>query len=175
MEAVHYNGRVFGLRFAYLLALVVWLGGLIALGAVTAPAVFDVLGARLAGQGRVLAGAVFGEVLGRFHGVGVACGAVMIATLAGMALLGPRPRLFWLRLGITVAMLAVTIVAARPVGRAIAAIQAEVEGPIAELPDTDARKVRFGRLHGLSNVLLLAAAALGLALVAIEARDHAGP
>lgn len=166
---------MFGLRFAYLLALVVWLGGLIALGAVTAPAVFDVLGGRLAGQGRVLAGAVFGEALGRFHGVGVGCGAVMMAALVGMALLGPRPRFFWLRVGIVAAMLAVTIVAARPVGRAIAAIQAEVEGPIAELPDTDARKVRFGRLHGLSNVLLLAAAALGLALVALEARDHAGP
>ena len=54
------------LRFAALLALVVWVGGLIALGAVAAPAVFDVVAARQLPDGRLLAGAIFGEILRRF-------------------------------------------------------------------------------------------------------------
>ena len=55
------------LRYAALLALVVWVGGLVALGAVAAPAIFDVVAARQVPDGRLLAGAIFGEILRRFH------------------------------------------------------------------------------------------------------------
>ena len=53
------------LRYAAVLALAFWMAVLSSLGAVAAPAIFDVLGARGA-EGRVLAGAVVGETLRRF-------------------------------------------------------------------------------------------------------------
>ena len=51
------------LRYIALLALVVWVGGLVALGAIVAPATFDVMAARQVADGRLVAGAVFGEAV----------------------------------------------------------------------------------------------------------------
>ena len=65
-ERVNYNDAMLALRYAAVLALVVWIGGLVALGALAAPAAFDVLGARGA-EGRALAGSVVGETLRRFN------------------------------------------------------------------------------------------------------------
>ena len=63
------------LRYAGLLALTVWVGGLLALGAIAAPAIFDVLAARQVADDRVLAGAIFGEILRRFHLLSYAAGS----------------------------------------------------------------------------------------------------
>ena len=49
------------LRYVYVLALVVWLGGMVVLGAIVAPATFQVLQASAPATGRALAGAVFGD------------------------------------------------------------------------------------------------------------------
>ena len=70
------------LRYVYVLALAVWLGGMVVLGAIVAPS--DVSGAAsvCTGRGRALAGAVFGTVLQRFHYVAYASGAVLLVTLA---------------------------------------------------------------------------------------------
>ena len=54
-----YNHRMFALRYAYVLALVVWLGGIVALGAIVAPTTFGVLQGLRPDVGRELAGAVF--------------------------------------------------------------------------------------------------------------------
>ena len=43
-------------RYVYVLALVVWLGGMVALGAVVAPTIFQVLQAGDPANGRALAG-----------------------------------------------------------------------------------------------------------------------
>ena len=51
------------------------------------------------------------------------------------------------------------------------AIQAGVKGPVAELADTDPRRVEFNRLHGLSNILFSITAIGGLALCWWEARE----
>src|SRR5262245_8517112 len=101
----HYNDPMRPLRFAALFALVVWVGGLLTLGMVAAPAVFDVLGAT-GSDGRTLAGAVFGETLRRFHIIAYACGTVLIGSLIARAILGPRPRPFGVRLAIATIMLA---------------------------------------------------------------------
>jgi hypothetical protein len=50
-------------------------------------------------------------------------------------------------------------------------IQAEVKGPVADLPDTDPRRVEFNRLHGFSNILFSITAIGGLALCWWEARE----
>jgi hypothetical protein len=76
------------LRYVSLLTLVVWVGGLVALGAIAAPVTFDVIAARHVPEGRVLAGAIFGGILRQFHYVSYACGVVMPVTLTARAILG---------------------------------------------------------------------------------------
>jgi uncharacterized membrane protein len=88
------------LRYAGLLAVAVWIGGWLALGAVAFPGIFDVIALRHVQDGRVLSGAIVGEVLRRFHLAVYACGAVVLVSLAARALLGPRPRRFAVRFGI---------------------------------------------------------------------------
>lgn len=105
-----------GLRFAYLLALVVWLGGLLVLAGVAAPTISDVLQARTPAESRLLANVVFDTVLSRFHLVSFGCGATMLVALVAMALLGPRPRPFAPRLATIGIMLAATAAIVVPLG-----------------------------------------------------------
>ncbi len=73
--------RVRALRFVYLLALIVWVGGLVA---------------------------PFVAILGQFHVVAAICGGVMLVALVAMALLGPRPRPFGARVVVLALMLVAT-------------------------------------------------------------------
>jgi Domain of unknown function (DUF4149) len=161
---------VLGLRLIYLAALAAWLGGLLVLGGIAAPAIFAVAQANDPASGRVLAGTMFGAVLARFHVVAALCGMLMAVTLVAMALVGPRPRPYAARLVVIALMLLATAVVAFPVGRGIARLQRESGQAINTLPADDARRVAFARLHGLSNVLLLANVAGGLLLLAWEAQ-----
>jgi hypothetical protein len=51
------------------------------------------------------------------------------------------------------------------VSREIARIQSQVSGPVNRLPDTDANRVRFDRLHRTSTVLMTINMGLGLMLL----------
>ncbi len=79
-----------------------WSGwaGSFALGAIAAPAMFDVVAARQVPDGRLLSGAIFGEILRRFHHVSYICGIAIVLSLAARALLGPRPRRFAVRMSL---------------------------------------------------------------------------
>lgn len=160
-----------GLRLTYLLALAVWLGGAIVLGAAAAPAVFGTLTAQLPGAGGAMAGAVFGAVLRRFHLLAFVCGALMLASLVGRALVGPRPRPYAARLALIGAMLVLAALVRWPLGRAIERVQLQAPGGIHALPGPDPRRARFERLHGWSNALMLINAAGGMLLLLLEARD----
>ncbi|HXH07526.1 MAG TPA: DUF4149 domain-containing protein, partial [Vicinamibacterales bacterium] len=162
---------LFVLRYLYLLALVVWIGGIAALGGVAAPALFETLPRAVGPAGRELAGAAFGEILRRFHLVAYGAASVMLASLVVARILGPRPVHFGARTAIVSAMLGLTLCSGVVVGRRIAAVRAEIRGPVAGLPDTDPRRIEFGRLHALSTVLMLLTGAAGLALLAWEARE----
>ncbi len=159
------------LRYLYILALVIWLGGIVVAGAIVAPSVFGVLQAWNPAEGRVLAGRVFGEVLQRLQWLAYAMGSAMFVTLTLHRLLGARPERYGIRASILVLMLLVTLYSGSRVTPRIATLQAEVGGPIAALADTDARKVEFNRLHGLANILLAVTAAGGLVLLWWEARE----
>ncbi|MGE3274236.1 MAG: DUF4149 domain-containing protein [Vicinamibacterales bacterium] len=159
------------LRYAYLLALVLWLGGLAVAGALVAPSVFGVLQAWDPVQGRMLAGDVFGEVLARLHLLGYAAGALMIVILTVQRLLGPRPVAYGIRAGLVALMLAVMAYSGLVLLPAIDAIQASVDGPINGLAADDARRVRFDALHARSTNLVGAVIAGGLILLLWEARE----
>jgi Ca2+/Na+ antiporter len=159
------------LRYLYVVALVVWVGGLIVAGALVAPSVFGVLQAWNEAQGRVLAGQVFGEILVRLTWLSYAMGAVMFVTLTLHRLLGARPLRYGVRIGIIGMMLAMMFATGFYIIPRVNTIQAEVKGPVSALADTDVLRVEFNRLHGLSNILFSITAMGGLALCFWEARE----
>ena len=77
------------LRYVYVLALSVWFGGIITIGGVAAP--------------------VSVHVLRRFFVVSYVAGGLLLVSLAGLAMLGPRPSGFAARFSVAVLMGAVTV------------------------------------------------------------------
>jgi hypothetical protein len=165
------------LRFATVLAIAVWIGGLLVLGAIAAPAIFDVVALRQVPDARLLSGAIFGEVLRRFHLVSYGCAAVILIALSIRAVLGPRPRRFSTRLALTLLMLAGALYSGMVLSSRIAQVQQEIGVGIApsSLPAGDPRRVEFGRLHGQSTLVQLAPLVGGLVLMLFELRDSVHP
>ena len=91
LTASNYNDPVVALRYVYVLALSIWFGGTITMGAIVAP--------------------VSDEGLRRFFLVSYVAGGLVLTTLFGMALLGPRPSGFFARFAVAVGMFAVTLYA----------------------------------------------------------------
>ena len=83
------------LRYLYVLALAVWLGGAV---------VLSVLAEDFSTTGPVL----FGGAPMRFQHIGYLCGGALVGTLFAAALLGPRPTGFVYRLILVAAMLGST-------------------------------------------------------------------
>lgn len=159
------------LRYAALLALVVWVGGLVALGGIAAPSIFDVVAERQLENGRILSGALFGEMLERFTVVSYAAGGVLMLTLLARRILGPRPHRFAWRAGIVAVMLVAAAYGSIVVGSRIEHLQREIGVAPSTLPDGDPRRVEFGRLHGISTALQLVPLLGGLLLIFWEIRE----
>jgi uncharacterized membrane protein len=161
---------VLALRYVYVLTLVIWLGGMIVLGALVAPTTFQVLQSQEPVTGRALAGEVFGSILARFHYVAYGAGAVLLSMLFAMRLLGPRPHGSGVRAAIVAIMLLISLYSGFVVLSEIDAIQAQ-SGPPSQLPAGDSRRLRFDELHLLSTRLMLATMAGALVLLYWEARE----
>jgi len=159
------------LRYLYVLALVLWLGGMAIAGFVVAPTTFTVLEAWDASTGRVLAGQVFGAVLRRVHLIGYGAAIVMVLTLTMQRMLGPRPKHYGIRVGLLTLMLGLMLYSGLALTPQIDRIQAGVTGPMNQLPTDDARRQEFDRLHRLSTALVTATLAGGLVLLAWESRE----
>ena len=158
------------LRYIYVVALVVWLGGLLTAGAVVAPVLFRVLQAQDGAAGRAAAGEVFGAVLAQLHLVGYVSGTVMFVVLTVLRLLGPRPLAYGIRAGLLAAMLLVTAYADRVVLARAQTLQHEA-GRIDALAPTDPRRTRFDQLHQESTWLVGLVVAGGLVLAGWETRE----
>lgn len=158
------------LRYVYVLSLVIWLGGTITIAGVVAPAVFAALEGSETG-GRQAAGRVVGEVLRRFQPVSYLAGVSLLLTLLAMKVVGPRPQGFGIRLAVVSTMLAASVVSGLLVTPQIAAIRDEVGAPMDTLAPTDARRARFGQLHGLSTALMAVTVIGGLVLCYWETRE----
>ena len=159
------------LRYAGVVALTIWVGGLLVLGAISAPSVFDVLAAHHVVNDRVLAGAIFGETLRRFHLLSYACGFVLLSTLLVRGVMGPRPIMFAARLGTAALMVAASAYSGMVVSAKIARAQAEIGGAPSSLPEGDPRRTAFGRLHATSTALEMVPIVGGLLLLFRELKD----
>jgi hypothetical protein len=157
------------LRFVALVALAVWVGGLAAVGGLGAPAMFDALASE--DPTGALAGRVFGAVYTRLQYLAWALGVLVLASLGARAAIGPRPRRFGLRMWAVAGMLAASLAGVFLIAPRIETLRAAVHGSMQSLPDDDARRVRFGRLHGLSTGLMALTAFAGLGLLWAEMRD----
>jgi hypothetical protein len=160
-----------GLRYVALLALVVWIGGLAVLGAIAAPVAFDVTAAWHLPDGRLLAGALFGEMLRRFTLVSYGAGILLLLTLFVRRILGPRPHRWGIRTAIASVMLLASAYAGIVIASRISAIQQEIGVAPSSLPEADPRRIEFGRLHGLSTALQLVPILGGLALIFWEIKE----
>src|SRR5689334_1399419 len=141
-----------------LIGLAVWLGASILFAAAVAPALFAVL------PSRALAGEVVGRVLPVLLYSGVA-----IAVLVGgrEALHGMRVR------GLVALIIAATCGYGVSLGRRIDQLRASIGGQIDALDVADARRVEFGRLHGVSVGLLGVAMLAALVLIIMLGRQLA--
>jgi hypothetical protein len=148
------------LRYAYVLALVVWVGALVAAGVFVAPA-----------TGRMLAGAAFGEILRRVLLAGDAAGLVMVVTMTILRLFGPKPVSYGVRVLLLGAMLGVNAYTAHVVLPEAERLRREINAPMASVAAADPRRVRFDSLHQLSTTLVTAMALAGLVVAAWEARE----
>jgi hypothetical protein len=160
------------LRYVYILALVVWLGGMVVLGALVAPTLFQVLQASDPVAGRALAGAAFGSTLARFHYIAYGSGGLLLLTLAVMRILGPKPIAFAARAAIVALMLAVALYSGRVVLSRIDAIQAAVGTLPSRLPAADPRRIEFDALHTRSTQLMAFNIIGALVLLYWEAKEH---
>lgn len=159
------------LRVASLVVVSIWVGGLAVLAFVAAPTIFSTLEAQDPAAGRALAGQVFGAVLERFQHWTWGLGILLVVLLIARALLGPRPRRLALRIWVIAGMLVLSLVTGLFIAPRIDEIRRDTRGAVAALPDSDARKGEFGRLHGLSTVFMLCTLVAGVGLLWAETKD----
>jgi hypothetical protein len=161
---------MFLLRYLYLLALSVWLGGMVAV-ALAASAIFAALEAWNPDEGRLLAGQTVGGLLHTVHPLLYGAGAVMLVTLTARRLLGPRPVAYGIRASLVALMLGLALASGFGISPRVEAMQREIGSAVAALPESDPRRQSFYRLHGLSNLLLSATVIAGLILMVWESRE----
>jgi hypothetical protein len=147
-------------------ALGAWLGAALLLAAVVAPAAFATL------PSRALAGAVVGRVLPVVFIGGIVAGALA----AALALVGGPPTLARSRAACAGSLAACCAVAQLVIAPRIHRLREAIGPSIDALAADDARRVAFGRLHGMSVAwlgagMLAAAAALVLCFVTVRARS----
>jgi hypothetical protein len=159
------------LRYVALLALTLWVGGLLVLGGIAAPSIFDVLAAQGVPESRALAGAIFGEALRRFHLLSYACGALLLVALFARAVMGPRPRWFGVRLAFVLTMLAASVYSGMIVSGRIERLRADIGVSPSTLPESDPRRATFGRLHATSTAVQLIPFLGGLILLFFEMKE----
>ncbi|MGH9522915.1 MAG: DUF4149 domain-containing protein [Terriglobales bacterium] len=129
-------------RFLMLLALVVWVGGIIFFAFVVAPALFTVL------PSRELAGTVVQRSLKDLHWIGVGCGAVFLVC----SLLDLHSSVARVRNAAVALMLVLTLISQVAITGRMQRLHAAM-GIIDAVPATDARRVQFDSLHQWSTAL----------------------
>jgi hypothetical protein len=145
--------------------LALWLGAAAFFSSAVAPALFAAL------PTRTLAGDVVGRLLPTIFFSGMAVGALVAAVEVGS-------NGSWRGRGIESA--AAVIVAACGIAQFVIAprierLRLEIGGPVDALPPDDARRMAFGRLHGVSVAwlgLAMLAAGVGIVLAARAAQSR---
>ena len=154
------------LRFLMLLALVVWIGGIILFAFVVAPALFS--GILPTNQ---LAGEVVSRVLGRLHWMAIICAAIfLLASLGWNAMAIGSARLLAAKHILIVLMLALTLIAQFGITPRMQRLRTSM-GVIDSASTADTRRLEFDRLHQWSTRTEGAVLLLGLIAIFLVARE----
>lgn len=154
------------LRYVHRLLLGIWLGALLCFGAVVAPTLFKVLTPGQAGQ-------VVRRVLPVLDGYGAIAGVVLLAV--GWVVEGaPRGRAR-LRVGALAGATLAAWVSLFVVTPRMSELRAQAADQISELPADHPLRREFGKLHGVSSSLSLAALLLGGVALAVPLRKRESP
>src|SRR6516162_4427468 len=154
------------IRFGMLLAIVVWVGGIIFFAFVLAPTVFHpgIL------PSRQLAGAIVSRSLGILHWMGLTCGLVFAATsILDSQITTGMADVFAARNLLVYAMIVLTLISMFAISTRMLALRNEM-AVIDDVPHDDPRRVEFNRLHVWSTRLESAVLILGLAVVYVTSR-----
>jgi uncharacterized membrane protein len=152
------------LRTLMLLALIVWIGGIIFFALVLAPTVFAVL------PTRELAGNVVNPSLARLHWIGLICGLVfLLCSIIYNQLRYGHMRLFSASHVLVIVMLVLTAISHFVVTPQMSTLRANM-GVIDNVPTTDQRRVAFNQLHIWSTRLESGVLLCGLGVVILTAR-----
>jgi uncharacterized membrane protein len=153
------------LRFLMLLALIVWIGGIIFFAFVLAPTLFGVL------PTTKLAGDVVSATLGKLHWMGLVSGVIfLVCSLLYNRQKYAQLRPFVLSHIFVVLMLALTAISQFRITPNMRALRAEIQS-VDKLPGSDAR-LEFDRLHAWSTRLEGGVLFLGLGVVILTARKN---
>ena len=148
-----------------LLALIVWIGGIIFFAFVLAPTLFGVL------PTTKLAGDVVNATLGKLHWMGLISGVVfLIASLLYNWQKHVQLRPFMLIHVFIVLMLAFTIVSQLGITPRMQLLRAEMETGDFPMPPFNVLRAEFDRLHAWSTRLEGGVLFLGLGVVILTAR-----
>ncbi len=153
-------------RYLMLLSLVVWIGGLIFFAFVMAPALFNpaIL------PTRQLAGNVVSRTLGILHWMGIGCGVVFaITSMIDSRVVNGMAHPFAVRNLLIYAMIILTLVSIFGVAARMEDLKRQMV-VIDNVPQDDARRVEFNRLHVWSTRIEGTVLVLGLALLYLTAR-----
>lgn len=153
------------LRTLMLLALIVWIGGIVFFVVVLAPVVFSgVL------PSRELAGNVVNPSLTGLHWIGMVAGLIFLSSsiLYNLAR-STRPKVFAPLHILVLLMLLLTAVSQFGIAPRMHVLRMEM-GTIDNVPQEDARRVEFNRLHQRSTQAEGGVLLLGLAAVVLTAR-----
>ncbi|MGC2109925.1 MAG: DUF4149 domain-containing protein [Candidatus Korobacteraceae bacterium] len=154
------------IRYLMLLSLVIWIGGLIFFAFVLAPTVFNpsVL------PTRQLAGNVVNRSLGILHWMAISCGVIFAVTsMIDSRVVNGVAQPFAARNLLVYAMIILTLVGMFGVAAKMQVLRQQM-GMIDEVPQDDARRVEFNRLHVWSTRIEGSVLILGLALLFLTAR-----
>jgi hypothetical protein len=147
-----------------LLALVLWIGGIVFFGAVVAPAVFTIL------PTHDLAGKVVTRTLANLHLIGIICGVVfLVCSMIVAYVTKGSAQPFAPRHIAVVVMIALTFFAQDVVARKMNHIKDQI-GVIDNVPLIDPQRVEFNRLHVWSTRLEGCILVLGLGVLFGTAR-----
>jgi uncharacterized membrane protein len=152
------------LKFLMLLALIVWIGGIIFFAMVEAPALFAVL------PSREMAGNVVSRSLAALHWMGIVSGVVfLLCSLLYNRLRHAQPKPLAAGHILVLLMLLLTAISQFAITPRMRALRAEMK-VIDNLPWNDPRRLEFDRLHSWSTRLEGGVLLLGVAVVGWTAK-----
>lgn len=145
--------------FVHSLGMAVWVGGIVALGAIAAPTLFRRLP-------RHDAGALFGPMLRIFEKVSLGAAVLAVTGAAATAYLGGQNAnlAVVIRYVALFAMCALLFAANTLIHPAIRKVQ-EANPNVSALPETDPARQRFQMLHKLSERLMMGQLLFGLVVL----------